>query len=730
MFKPTALISLLLTLLLTACGGDSGSVVGGSNNSDGDTTTVGTGDNVTTGSDIDKPRLGTGSGSSFTIAALDIAVTTLSAGGTTNISANIVDIDNNNAKIASKQYGVEFTSDCADTGKAEFSKADDVTSNGSVSVTYKAKGCAGADLVSFKLYAAEDGSIDKGSVLHAASGSLTVIPPEVGAITFVGLSNTAISISTIANAVLPKFAEVTFKVLDQTNNPIEGRTVEFALTNEVGGLSLNLANGITNENGEVVAIVQSGSTHAVTSLVATTLANDGVTKISTSSLPISITSGIADQNSFNVVAQVLNPLAFDVTGSTVQITAYAGDAYGNPVADGTVVNFISESGMVVPSQCPTSNGKCSVEWVSTSPVSGGTLSDGNYKTDRVGFPGYDASWTGGRAGVNTILAYTLGEAGFADNNGNGLLDAVGATDDESYLTLSEAFLDANENGGFDLSDADNPYEKLVEFNGNGSFDSAPSTYQGVMCTEATKAQGHCANLVHVRDSVTIVAAAGVNYVPVINLTAITGSVTSDLSGNSCINVRNESPVSFSFNLTDVNGNVPPIDTGISFTADGFDVIEFAPTKVRNVFSTTGFPFTVIIGADDTFDSGIAKLVVKTTRDAQTSWSSVRLTDDPRITVTPDQYLLDVSGGNQTVTYTFKDACGNAPAANTVILFRLGNGQFAGGGTKLQISGADLTAGAYTVTYATDGTPSTGNVSITTIESNDGISNSVDYEIED
>ncbi len=62
MFKPTALTTFLLTLLLTACGGDGGgSVVGSSGSSDGDTTTVGTGDNVTTGTDIGKPRLGTGS---------------------------------------------------------------------------------------------------------------------------------------------------------------------------------------------------------------------------------------------------------------------------------------------------------------------------------------------------------------------------------------------------------------------------------------------------------------------------------------------------------------------------------------------------------------------------------------------------------------------------------------------------------------------------------------------
>ena len=729
MFKPTALTTFLLTLLLTACGGDGGgSVVGSSGSSDGDTTTVGTGDNVTTGTDIGKPRLGTGSGSTFTIAALDIAVTTLSAGGTTAITANIVDIDNGNAKVASKQYGVEFTSNCADTGKAEFSKADDVTSNGSVNVTYKAKGCAGADLVSFKLYAAEDGNIDKGEVLHAASGSLTVTPPEVGAITFVAQSAAAMSINTIANPVLPKFSEVTFKVLDKTNNPIEGRGVAFTLTNNAGGLSLNLADGITNENGEVVAIVQSGSTNAITSLVATTLANDGVTKISTSSLPISVSSGFADQNSFNLVADILNPAGFDVDGVQVKFTVRAGDAFGNPVPDGTIINFIAESGLIEPT-CPISGGSCSVTWESTNPRPGFN-GNGVLKTNAVGYPGYDAAWLGGKAGVATVLAYTVGEAGFADKDGDGLLDAIGVAGDESFFSMAEAFLDANEDGVFNQGDALNPYEKLVDYDENGVWGAAPAVYEGASCSQDTVNAGvHCQKLVHVRDSVQFIVAAG-RTAPTIELVSLRGDVTADLSGNSCINIRNEGSVTFTFNATDYNGNTPPIDTAISFEAEGFEIVSAPPASVPNTNSTTGFTFSATIEKDDTFENGRARLELETTQNFASAWSSVTLTDDPRILLTPDQYLLDVSGGNQTVTYTFRNACGEAPAAGDIILFRLGNGQFAGGGTKLQITGADLTAGTYTVTYATDGTPSTGNVTITTIESNDGISNSVDYEIED
>ncbi|MBU2039360.1 MAG: hypothetical protein KKH95_09460, partial [Gammaproteobacteria bacterium] len=219
MFKPTALISLLLTLLLTACGGDSGgSVVGGTNTdsgSDGTTDTVDNGDgttsDVTTGTNITNPRLGNGTGASFAVGVLDISDTALSAGGTTNISATIVDADRSNAKIVSQQYGVEFSSTCseADPAKASFSRDESVTSSGEVSVTYEAKGCSGTDIISFKLYASTDGTVDKTKVLHSATGTITVQPPEVGAITYVETSAPAISISTIGDPVLPKLSSVT-----------------------------------------------------------------------------------------------------------------------------------------------------------------------------------------------------------------------------------------------------------------------------------------------------------------------------------------------------------------------------------------------------------------------------------------------------------------------------------------------------------------------------------------
>ena len=68
--------------------------------------------------------------------------------------------------------------------------------------------------------------------------------------------------------------------------------------------------------------------------------------------------------------------------------------------------------------------------------------------------------------------------------------------------------------------------------------------------------------------------------------------------------------------------------------------------------------------------------------AKSTWSSVKLTDDPRILQTTDTFLLDVSDSNdQSVTYTFRDACGNVPAAGDIILFNMVNALIGTGGIK-------------------------------------------------
>ncbi len=573
MFKPTALISLLLTLLLTACGGDSGgSVVGGTNTdsgSDGTTDTVDNGDgttsDVTTGTNITNPRLGNGTGASFAVGVLDISDTALSAGGTTNISATIVDADRSNAKIVSQQYGVEFSSTCseADPAKASFSRDESVTSSGEVSVTYEAKGCSGTDIISFKLYASTDGTVDKTKVLHSATGTITVQPPEVGAITYVGTSAPAISISTIGDPVLPKLSSVTFRVLDRTNNPIGGKSVSFELTNSTGGVNLALSSGITDENGDVKAIVRAGTTHTVTSVRAVALANDGVTNIITSSQPISVTTGIADQDSFAIAADILNPGAFNVSGVEVNVTAYAADQFQNPVPDGTIINFTAESG-IIGSSCPTTKGSCSVKW-SSSGVRPGQHDAALQRVNEI-----DQQLATTVLGMTTILAYTQGESGFTDSNNNGLFDA-----DEPFVTFPEAFRDDNWSSVVDMGTNARPVEFFSDFNNNGTYDAAPTTYQGVMCTDAAKGVGHCGSLMNVRSSLRLMQSVA-DSVRIRYFNATGPNTFTEIAGGPAIAASG----TFYVVLQDGNGNIPANGAALAVSGDGYKIFSDAG-PVRN-----------------------------------------------------------------------------------------------------------------------------------------------------
>jgi len=736
MFSRKNFLVIYISLILSACGG------GGSPSNSSDattaTTTTGDGTDVSTGTDQSTlaPALGTGSGSSFTDAAVNVSVVSLAAGGSTEVSLNIVDTATGNGVIVGTQYAVRFSSACTDQepAKAAFQQAEILTTSGTASTFYQALGCAGEDRISATLFKAESGAIS-GEAVDAALGIVTIALAEVNNIEYVDASASSIALKGLGFTVLPETSAVSFAVKDEFNNPISGKAVTFTLSNNSVGVTLagdedanGSVEGLTNANGIAVAYVNSGTTHASISVKASTTKNTGGV-IGTQSFPIAVTTGVVDQNSFNLVVDTLNPHAWDIDGEAINFSVRGADSFQNPIPDGTVINFMAESGQVQPT-CITSGGGCSVTWTSTNPRPG-TMLDGSLKTNASGFPGFDAAWQGGRAGVATVLAYTLGESGFADANGNGLLET-----NESFFTMAEAFLDANEDGNFDASDANNPYEKLVDFDVNGIQTAAPVNYQGVSCSNTALTAGHCSELVHVRDQLRFIVADG--NAATLTSTGISGGITGDLSAASCINVRSEGTVTFHFNVADSNGNIPPVGTAVTFTADGFDLIGSAPSKIPNAFSTAGYDYSVTIEADDILENGNAIFEVTSLREAVTAWTSVTLTDDPRILVGTDSYLLDVSAASQSVVYTFADACGNVPANGDIILIELANALFthatlaAAPVNKLQLSGADLNAsGQLTILYEDDGTPTIGggDVKITTITTS-GSSSETTYTITD
>src|SRR5690554_268465 len=548
MIKKYLLIT-LAAFLLAACGGSDDKPLFNNSGSDteegGVTSPEDENNDVSTGTEIENPRLGKGLETAFESGKLELSLSALSAGGTTKVTANIVDSDNSNKKIVSQSYRVVFASTCAEElpAKAEFNNSEVTTTSGSVSAIYTAKGCSGEDIITANLYVEDE-------LKHTATGKVTVELAELNGISFVEAASPALSISTIANQVLPQSTTVTFKVVDKFNNPIADKEVTFELTNDAGGVELAQTTGFTDNAGIVTAILQAGETHLITAVVATTLANDGVKKLKTSSLPISITTGLPRQDAFSVALSVFNPGAYNVDGVQVDVVVTAADAFGNFVPDGTVVNFTAESG-AMESYCVTDSGQCTAVWKSGSPRPGQHDPSLNRVNEQLG--------------MTTILAYTLGEAGFTDSNGNNRFD-----DGEPFLTFAEPFRDDNwsKTMDTDISSGLN-VEPFIDTNHDGQYSAAGTTYQGALCSIAAQGAGHCESLMHVRgqarlvqslaDSITMTLYEGCNP-DLTGCNEVTSSLTLNTSGGE-----------FWVVLQDDNGNIPAAGASLSVAGSGYKI---------------------------------------------------------------------------------------------------------------------------------------------------------------
>jgi len=314
----------------------------------------------------------TTAGSTFSSGNIYIATSPLSARGTTTLGVRIQ--DTNGTPVAN--VSVDFTSQCTNSGQASISQGVS-DSTGKVSVTYQASaGCEGDDLI----------TATEPSSGNTATATINVLPPIIGSIVFTDVqdsSGNSINTIYIQGSGGESTARVIFKVVDRFGDPVEGQTVSFSLTSQVGGVSLQTDTGLTDAKGEATAFVNSGyistSVRVDASLEVDTN-NDGVldTTLSTQSQKLSINTGTADEDSMSLTATTLNVegLRYDGTDTTLNIRL--ADAFNNPVPDGTTVQFRTNYGRIQPS-CDTSGGDCSVTWNSQAPR--GPLDPNTYVPD-------------------------------------------------------------------------------------------------------------------------------------------------------------------------------------------------------------------------------------------------------------------------------------------------------------------------------------------------------------
>jgi hypothetical protein len=372
------------------------------------------------------------------------------------------------------------------------------------------------------------------------------------------------------------------------------------LSTQLGGIALTAATATTDSTGHASTVVQAGTIPTAVEVIAT----DPASNITARSNKLSIGTGMPDQNSMSISASRFNPPGWDYDGEPVNITIRLADAFNNPPADGTSVQFLTEGGSI-DTNCTTINGTCTVIWKSQSPRP-----------------------SNGRV---TILATTVGNESFKDVNGDGLYtantdifnsftdgcspnvplstaEATPGGNDQPCDDLGEAYLDENENGDFNTGASAEDY---VDFNMNGSRNIENGIYNGVLCS--TEGLTCTKQPVTIRQDIVLSMSS---EQPMTQNGRLLGQPEAiELSANET--------TMFTVTLADINGNAMPVGTTVSLstsTASDVTINQSMTTGVASTLNPTSF--TVTLKASETKrPSGSFNIVVTSPKGTSYSFST-------------------------------------------------------------------------------------------------------------
>ncbi|MEO2279213.1 hypothetical protein [Pseudoalteromonas pernae] len=479
----------------------------------------------------------------------------LAAGSTTIVTANLALTTGETFTVP---VDVNFSSACSSASPATANIDETVTSIGGVATaTYRANGCNGNDQITATLNTGETASI-----------TLPVAAAETGSIEYLGASEPVLAIRGTGGQSLKETSVLSFRLLDVNGNPVAQKEMNFALAQNSGGAVLDSDSQFTNNLGEAYVTLRSGLTSGVLKVKASYLKTNGDSEELLTSLSngVTVTTGVADQNSFTLAAEQLNPEALDEANVVVGLTVLAADKYNNFVPDDTEVYITTEGGAVgtIDGQsmsaqllCRTVDGECNAQWRSQNPIpynytiyqnsvaqkcdryfgraapcsygirdsrldANGNLESylDNNGNDLALEQALQAPIDRPLGGRSTIIAITSGEESFVDLNNNGQFDA--GEFDPVLEDLSEAFVDNNENGMYDGTTAPaNPltsnggenetfFDKEANDTIDGEFNLGNGIYNGLLCQD--ESNGACSrDLVDVRDSLVMVMSGSQGY---------------------------------------------------------------------------------------------------------------------------------------------------------------------------------------------------------------------------
>jgi hypothetical protein len=498
------------------------------------------------------PVMGNGTGSGFVPNVIGLGTTgTLSAGGTTSLAVTIT--VQGGVLYNAGPVTVSFNSTCLANGQAEILPSGSstpaqsiTTTTGSIGATYVAKGCSGADLITASATVGNQPPI-------TATATVTIATAAIGSIQFISAMPTTIGLK---GTGLNETSTVIFKVVDATGGPEAGISVAFALNTGVGGLSLSPTTAVSASDGTVQTVVSAGTVHSVVRVTAS-IASPA---LSTQSSQLTVTTGLPTSGAFSIAigapsgtySSALacpNVEAFGVDGTIVPLTVRLADRYNNPAPDGTSVAFTTDGGHIVGS-CTTGavpgDGTCTASWTSANPRPG----QDPYTLAIDLFYGYPASYAPSllRAGRATVLATTIGEESFTDDNGSGFYQ-VG----DPFANLGEPFEDDNEDGAYELG------ESYIDFNHNGTRDAGTGSFVGITCTGTTPSDTCSTSTLAIGASHLVIMSTSNSKTPtLVNQAGFTGSVAG-------LTITNGETGTVIFNIQDQNGNAMAAGTGVAIT---------------------------------------------------------------------------------------------------------------------------------------------------------------------
>jgi hypothetical protein len=341
---------------------------------------------------------------------------------------------------------------------------------------------------------------------------------------------------------------LTFKLLDASGNAVAGQNIDLSLTLRPTGTYLGSTAGTvsvresTDATGQVSVAVNAGTAPGPVQVQAVLVGQPGINNVSNT---LAVASGLPSQKAFSISAETLNIEGWDYDGMNTKITLRAADRLGNPVPDGTTINFISSGGQVVAS--------CNTSGAAQNNVSACTVT----LTSQAPRPA---------SGRVKVLAWAQGEETFADSGAptNNVYDSG-----EAYEDLGQPFLDKN------LDDVFTPGTDVTVGTAPGAnacvADAATNRTVGPLSVPNTCDQAWGSALV--RADIVIVFSGSHPATPVLTRT--------QTSATTC---------SVSFLLQDPRGNPMPAGTTLSVagaTGGTFSAFGGAGATIANTIVPTG-----------------------------------------------------------------------------------------------------------------------------------------------